>query len=196
MFSVFPKLQVNANGIISFGNTISATTSGGSNFNTFSSPPIIVPFWNDIDVRVDGTIFYRRDTDPNSINLANQAVRSLFPEFPEFDASLLFVATWDRVARFGEFTGLANTFQAVIASDGTNSFVRFTYGNIEWGDGDTLIGVSAGDRINFITHPLSLTPNVTSIDDGIPVTFRIDGKFTLSKLPLISTIIICPHKES
>ena len=173
-------LQVNPNtGVLSFGGTFSRLTPDGLNFDAIiSNTPIIAPFWNFIDLLADGIIYYRRDTDPNTRNLANQEVRSIFPEFPQFDARLVVVVTYDRVARFGEFTGLVNTFQTVIASDGSNSFVRFTYGNIEWGDNSTLIGVSAGDGENFITHPLSFSPNLTQSLDNTAITYRIDGEFT------------------
>ena len=174
------SLFVNTNGVISFGSSFTTATSGGSNFSNFYGDRLIAPFWDDIDINNGGTIYYRQEFDPFIISLVNDEIRSLYPaEFPPFQATLVFVATWDRVAAFddNQFPGLVNTFQAVIASDGSRSFVRFSYGDIQWGGSRTLIGVSAGDRINYITHPFSLSSSITSIDNS-SVTYRIDRKLS------------------
>ena len=174
-------LQVNTNGVISFGSSFTSPSSSGSNFNDARSDPIIAPFWDDVNIINGGTIYYRQEFDPLIRDLVNQEINSIFPaEFPPFQASLVFVATWDRVAAFSsQFTGRVNTFQAVIASDGSRSFVRFNYGDIQWGGTNTLIGVSAGDLTNYITHPFSLSLSITSIDNT-SVTYRIDRKLTTS----------------
>ena len=70
-----------------------------------------------------------------------------------------------------------NTFQVVVASNGIWTFVRFSYSNIQWGGPNTLIGVSAGDRVNFITHPASLSSSVLSLDNTT-TTYRVDGKLS------------------
>ena len=168
---------MNTNGVISFGRTFTSASSGGSLFNAVFSPPIIAPFWDDINIRNGGEIYYRQDTDPVVAEEVRQEVFSQYPEVGPFSPTLVFVATWDRVAAFSGFPGLVNTFQVVIASDGFRTFVRFSYGDIQWGGSSTLIGVSAGDGFNFITHPASLSSNITSIDDS-SVTYRIDSKFT------------------
>ena len=52
----------------------------------------------------------------------------------------------------------ANTFQAVIATDGLETFVLFIYADIEWGDGAT-VGFNAGDSVRSIvvtTPPLDV----------------------------------------
>ena len=52
----------------------------------------------------------------------------------------------------------ANTFQAVIATDGLETFVLFIYADIEWGD-DATVGFNAGDSVRsivVITPPLDL----------------------------------------
>ena len=165
---------MNSNGVLSFGRPFTRTS--GSNFNSEFSPPIIAPFWDDVNVRRGGTIYYRQD---NTLLIADQVQQDINTQFPdiEFYPSLVFVATWDRVERFGSSGGFANTFQVVIASDGVQTFVRFSYGDIQWGGSGTLIGVSAGDGINFITHPASLSPNVTSLLDNTTTIYRIDSKF-------------------
>ena len=117
-------------------------------------------------------------------------VASQFPEVGFFFPSLVFVATWDRVAQFGARNFLRNTFQTVIASDGARTFVRFTYGDIQWGGNRTLIGVSAGDTLNFITHPASLSPSVVFLD-GTNVTYRVDSKLSIINFVVDACYITC-----
>ena len=162
--------------MLSLGRSHTSTSSGGSNFNSVFSPPIIAPFWDDINIGRGGVIYYRQD---NSSSIADQVQQDIYAQFPDigfFHPSLVFVATWDRVEPFSSsLRGLVNTFQVVIASDGRQTFVRFSYDDIQWGGSTTLIGVSAGDRVNYITHPASLSSRVLSID-GTNVTYRVDGK--------------------
>ena len=164
--------------MLSFGQSFTFTSSGGSNFSSVSSPqPIIAPFWDDVDVLKGGTIFYRQDFNSSVANQVQQEIYTQFPDVGFFYPSLVFVATWDRVAAFSSsFRGRFNTFQAIIASDGGRTFVRFNYGNIQWGGSSTLIGVSAGDGVNFITHSASLSSSVLLLDNTA-TTYRIDGNF-------------------
>ena len=151
-------------------------SSNGFNFNDVSSPPIIAPFWDDINVIIGGTIYYRQDFSSSVAGQVQQEIYAQYPNVGFFYPSLVFVATWDRVAAFSSnFSGLANTFQVVIASDGGRTFVRFSYGDIQWGGFRTLIGVSAGDGSNFITHPASLSSSVLQLD-STSVTYQINGK--------------------
>jgi hypothetical protein len=168
---------VNTNGVLSLGESFTQPTSGSRDFNSVFSPPIVVPFWDNVNIMDGGVIYYRQDFDSLIVDLVRQGVASQFPEVGFFFPSLVFVATWDRVAQFGAHNGLLNTFQTVIASDGSRTFVRFAYDDIQWGGSNTLIGVSAGDQRNFVTHPASLSSNVQFLD-GTNVSYRIDSKLS------------------
>ena len=170
---------MNTNGVLSLGQPFTRFSSFGSNFDSVSSPPIIAPFWDDVDIRAAGTIFYRQDFSSSVADQVQQEIYAQFPDIGFFYPSLVFVATWDRVATLPHFSGRLNTFQAIIASDGVRTFVRFNYGDIQWGGSTTLIGVSAGDGINFITHPASLSSSVLLLDNTA-TTYRIDSKFNTS----------------
>ena len=179
--------------MLSFGERHTSTSSYGSNFNSVSSPPLIAPFWDDVDVTSGGTIYYRQD---NTSSIAEQIQQDIYIHFPSiefFYPSLVFVATWNGVAAYlSEFRELVNTFQVVIASDGMWTFVRFNYGDIQWGGSSTLIGVSAGDRINFITHPASLNSSVLSLDNTT-TTYKVGSKFNCCRQIKISKSLRCPH---
>ena len=170
---------MNTNGVLSFGTAYTAPSSYGAGFSLVFSPPLIAPFWDDIDITRGGTIYYRQDSNLTITELVQQAIASEYPEAASFQPSLVFVATWDRVEPYDfNARGLANTFQVVVASDGTWTFIRFSYGDIQWGGLNTLIGVSAGDRVNFVTHPASLSSSVLSLDNTT-ITYRVDGMLAI-----------------
>ena len=86
-----------------------------------------------------------------------------------------------------------NTFQAVLATDGNQTFVMFLYEDIQWGSAQTTIGFNAGDRFQSITLPESQTiEGVLNLESttnvGIPgvYIFRVDqailGKIRISNL--------------
>ena len=73
-----------------------------------------------------------------------------------------------------------NTFQVVIATDGTRTFIGFLYEDIQW-TANTVIGFNAGDGVRSFTLPESLTTagilNLESTSNvGIPgvYLFRVD----------------------
>ncbi len=75
-----------------------------------------------------------------------------------------------------------NTFQAVLATDGNQTFVAFLYEDIQWGSSDTTIGFNAGDQVRSFTLPESgAVDDVLNLEStsnvGIPGTyiFRVDG---------------------
>jgi hypothetical protein len=171
-----PQLsQVNTNGVLSFGNSYISPV--GTDFNFISSPPIVAPFWDDVDITRSGTIYYRQDSNSTITELVQKAVAAEYPEAASFQPTLVFVATWDRVEPYGfDSRGLVNTFQVVVVSDGTWTFIRFSYGDIQWGGSGTVIGVSAGDRVNFVTHPASQSSDVLLLYNTT-ATYRVDGMF-------------------
>ena len=127
-----------------------------------------------MNVAESGTIFYRQDYDPLLVERLRQEISAEYPEAEFFRPSLVFIVTWDRVAPYHPgFQDLRNTFQAVIASDGIMTFVLFNYGTIRWGGVATLIGVTAGDQVNFFTHPASFSTHVLALDDT-RITYRVD----------------------
>ena len=172
---------MSTNGFLSFWWPFTAFSSFGANFDSIPSPPLIAPFWDDVDVRSGGTVYYRQDNTSSIAEQIQQNISLQIHNVGFFYPSLVFVATWDRVASYRN-RGVVNTFQVVIASDGIRTFVRFNYGDIQWGGPQpwwTLIGVSIGDRANFITHPASLSPSVLSLDNYTTKYFEVGCKFVV-----------------
>ena len=99
MFSNFLCLQVNTNGILSFRSRF---TSPFRRSFPFFSVPLIAPYWDNVDTRRFGNVFYRQTTDTNLLTRARNQLQELFPSAGNFTPTYLFIATWDRVAqRFG-----------------------------------------------------------------------------------------------
>ena len=180
---------MSTNGLLSFGEPFFRYSSFGANFDSIPTPPLIAPFWDDVDVTRGGTVYYRQDNTSSIAEQIQQNVSLQFHNIGFFYPSLVFIATWDRVAPYdysipGDSLSrrLVNTFQVVVASDETRTFVRFNYGDIQWVGPQpfwTLIGVSIGDRANFITHPASLSRSVLSLDNYTTEYFEVGCKFAI-----------------
>jgi hypothetical protein len=72
-----------------------------SPFPLGSNRQLIAPYWTDIDTRKGGDIWYRESTNSTLLQRVSLEIRRVFPEQYKFEASWLFIATWDNVAFFG-----------------------------------------------------------------------------------------------
>ena len=144
----------------------------------FTAPPLIAPFWTDFDPRKGGNIYYRQTAQPDileQISFTTSHVSGF-----QFQPTLAFIATWDGVPAFdARFQGLTNTFQVILATDGSRSFAGFIYRDIQWA-GNAQIGFNAGDG-----HGYSIPLTTADVLDGrhgsnvmVPGTYvyRTDGK--------------------
>ena len=98
LFNVFGS-QVNTNGIISFQHPFTEYIPRRFPLNNLL--PLIAPFWNDVDIRSPGNIFYRQTNDTTLLQRARDQLQELFPSSGNFTPTTLFIATWDRVAQWG-----------------------------------------------------------------------------------------------
>ncbi|XP_048752954.2 protein mesh-like isoform X2 [Ostrea edulis] len=187
-------LIVNTNGVISFLKTVSTFTPNP--FPLDDDRRLIAIFWADVDTRNGGTVWYRESTNQTILNRATEEVRTYFPQFFRFQATWVFIATWDNVAFYGcSNCDIRNTFQEILITNGQHSFTVFNYGQIEWttgtaSHGDALtglggvpaqVGFNAGDGRVFYVVNASRTPDIISVNHmsniGIPgkFAFRIDA---------------------
>ncbi|XP_015976301.2 nidogen-2 [Rousettus aegyptiacus] len=129
----FSYLYVGTNGIISTQDFPRETQYVDDGFPT--DFPAIAPFLADIDTSQGrGRILYREDTSREVLGLAARYVRAGFPRAAaHFIPTHTFVATWERVGAYQEATrgkqpsGELNTFQAVLASDESDTYALFLY---------------------------------------------------------------------
>ena len=92
--------QVNTNGHLSFRSGFLSFIP--QRFPTSFGPPLIAPFWDDVDIRQFGNIFYRQTFNAILHQRARNEVQELFPSSGNFTPTVLLIATWDRVAGFSQ----------------------------------------------------------------------------------------------
>ena len=90
--------QVNTNGHLSFRSGFFSFTP--QRFPTSFSPPLIAPFWDDVDIQQFGNISYRQTFNATLLQRAHNEVQELFPSSGNFTPTVLVIATWYRVAGF------------------------------------------------------------------------------------------------
>ncbi|OXB52164.1 hypothetical protein ASZ78_007861, partial [Callipepla squamata] len=195
---------VNNNGVISFGTGVPEFTPHP--FPLRGHRPFVAPYWADVDTRLGGDVFYRETRSPQLLARVSRDIAPIIaPPDPVPEPVWVFVATWDRVPFFGAASDKVNTFQAVLATDGSTSFIILNYGDIEWttgianqGDPHTGLGgtpaqagFNSGDDVHYYNIPGSRTPAVLRINRtsnvGVPGRwiFRVD-EFTVTEGPPLS----------
>ncbi|PIO10659.1 hypothetical protein AB205_0172170 [Aquarana catesbeiana] len=125
----YSYLYVNNNGLLSFASPISQFTPQALPVS-FGNPFLAI-FWADVNNALAGDIYYRESTDPSLLSRATSDIRTYF-HAANFTAQWVFVATWHRVAYYGSSTNKVNTFQAVVSTDGNQTFLLYNYGDIQW----------------------------------------------------------------
>ena len=60
---------------------------------------LIAPFWADVNLFINGAVYYRFTQDEQLLSTVKESIRNAF--IGDFSPDLLFVATWVRVAEFG-----------------------------------------------------------------------------------------------
>uniref|UniRef100_A0A803JCE3 NIDO domain-containing protein n=1 Tax=Xenopus tropicalis TaxID=8364 RepID=A0A803JCE3_XENTR len=113
-----------------FGNSYSSFYLYNRGYLDFSRPSI-VPFYAAISTAISGNIYYRQSADPSLLANATQDINTYFPGLG-FSAQWVFIATWDKVPQYQGNASQVNTFQVVLITDGTISFVLFNYADIQW----------------------------------------------------------------
>ncbi|VDI06757.1 Hypothetical predicted protein, partial [Mytilus galloprovincialis] len=189
------SLFVNTNGDLTFISALSRYTPESFPFQRNAS--VIATYWADVDTKTVGDVWYRETSNPTLLGRASSDIRTSFPQQPKFNASWIFITTWDDVAFFGaDEVGLTKrcSFQCILATDGRYSFVVFNYNLTQWTTGTASggnssdgvggtpaqVGFDAGDGIHFYAVPGSQTPGIINITQmsnvGIPgkFIFRVD----------------------
>lgn len=145
---------------------------------------MIVPFWSDVDTRVGGRVHYRETTDRVFLLKASAEIRMGFPSLSNINLGWAFVVTWDDVGFYGATAncdGLTkrNTFQVILTTDGSKSFVIFFYNKVTWTTGTASNGNCTG---------LGGTPAKAGFDTGDGSTFfEIGGACTDAILNIETT---------
>ncbi|KAH1019720.1 hypothetical protein HUJ04_009502 [Dendroctonus ponderosae] len=185
----YKSIYVNSNGFLSFQTEI-------PHFINMEFPldyPIIAPFYSNVDTSAAGTVSYYETQNPHLLNRATENVHENFLDDVDFEARSLFIATWNRVGYFNQQSDKLNTYQVVLISDGSSSYVEFLYpqDGLQWiqGTGDESGLPDARAQVGFLspdgkkhTLPGSATEQVSDLEkwSNIGLTgqflYKISGK--------------------
>ncbi|XDV45133.1 hypothetical protein PO909_013276, partial [Leuciscus waleckii] len=129
-----------------------------------------------MDNSVTGNISYRQVTRGGLLLAASNNINQYFPNLI-FTASWLLIATWDKVPYFNNSRS-SSSFQVVLVSGGSLSFVMMNYGNISSTNQRFQAGYDTIDSTNYFSIPVA-DANKLSNSSNVNVTgrwaFRVDG---------------------
>ena len=104
-------MQVYNRGVISISTTLQSITANSFPLPANRNDAVIAPFWEDIITGTTGDVWYHQSTNSTLLNRASIEIRNAFStqESADFTATLLFIATWDRVIAAGR-SDLVSTY--------------------------------------------------------------------------------------
>ncbi|XP_041070867.1 uncharacterized protein LOC121292663 isoform X2 [Carcharodon carcharias] len=172
----YSLLYFTDNGVIVFPSSeteiFSYTNPPVNGFTASSKPPMIAVFWSDADLSGSvGNVFYQEyKTYGNEFFNLTQRLETTIKRYFDFGykAKWTLKITWDKVPAFpaAQTDEKTNTYQAVVTTDGSHSFVIMLYqsGGMNWdvstlGSKNVVIGYNSGDGflLNNVQMDLSAT---------------------------------------
>ncbi|XP_055837806.1 nidogen-like isoform X2 [Episyrphus balteatus] len=128
----YSRLYINTNGILTFTKEFPEYLNQEFPANI----PSIAPFFANVDTSAqnDSTIISLFESHHREkLQKANELVRIIVSD-NAFEATTLYVATWENVGYYDNQTDKLNTFQAVIICNSYETYVQFIYpkGGINW----------------------------------------------------------------
>lgn len=134
----YETVFINTNGILSFGSEF-------LHFLNLPFPieyPAVAPFYANVDTTLPNdtaAIVHFKSQDLELLDRVSELVRNSFSEAADFEATQLFVATWEHVGHFNMKNGITNSFQVALILGEHETYVQFLYpeNGINWIQGDT-----------------------------------------------------------
>ncbi|KAK2876893.1 hypothetical protein Q8A67_020989 [Cirrhinus molitorella] len=171
---VFEQIYVNNNGYLTFDGPLSQPTP--SYLQSQLNRHIIAPLWTNMDNTVSGMISYRQVTRGGLLLAASNNINQYFPNL-SFTASQLFIATWDKVPYYNNSQS-SSSFQVVLVSGGSLSFVMINYGNISSTNQEFQAGFGTVNSTNYFSLPVfdeNKLFNTSNVNMPGRWVFRVDG---------------------
>lgn len=117
----------------------------------------------------------RVSSAPSLLDRCGAQIRQHYNNHQGFQPNMLVIVTWEDVGHYNSSSEFTNTFQAVLATNGFNSFAIFQYAELQW------IRSESRDL-------LSTTPRYSNLH-GIFVEWYFDYVFVLLKLHVLALIL-------
>lgn len=162
----YTQAFVNNNGNITFNAPVAQGTP--TSLGTPGLPPMIAPFWADVDTRIINPLDVA-----GVVRVGDTGLPGIAPSF---------VVTWNRVGRFPQQTDKLNTFQVVLTDSfysplplvpnggGRHYNVAFLYNDMQWTTGDASGGQSGFGGTGALVG--------ASLNDQVPSHTRFIGQFS------------------
>ena len=101
-------------------------------YNLFPSYQyFIAPFSHDLDTTKNGTIYYRTINDLPTLGQIGHEINSLkYSNKTIFKPANAFIVTWETVAPYDTSKSGYVSFQIILSTDGSNSFLTINYGSL------------------------------------------------------------------
>jgi hypothetical protein len=143
-------------------------------------------YQNDLTINANqsnSSVYYRQVTDSASLQLITSEIRSALPQYAFFNATSAYVITWYRIQY--KNTPNFNTFQTVLASDGSYSFVLNYYSQLDSLDMEPNLcnfqdNYNASNNFNF-----ACALNQSSWNKPGSFIFNVDGTGNLRQIVVI-----------
>ena len=133
-------INVNLNFNFKYGNTYSNCCININGYITFDAPSyslipsyqyFIAPFSHNLATNINGNIFYRSTRNSHTLNLIGQEINSLkYSNTVNYMPTNAFIVTWDTVASADTQPNPYASFQIILSTDGSNSFLTINYGTL------------------------------------------------------------------
>eukprot|EP00731_Ephydatia_muelleri_P031707 Em0023g214a len=134
----------------------------------------------------NGQVLYRQSTSSSELTRTAATIQSAFTSSGTFTPSFLFISTWLSI-RVSSSQNVSNTFQCILASNGTASYVLLLYNSTAFSSSNGSFALSRfiGDTTSYdlagsgtaVVSSLSSTSNVAI--PGLWV-YKVDGSTILS----------------
>ncbi|XP_072047895.1 sushi, nidogen and EGF-like domain-containing protein 1 [Amphiura filiformis] len=172
----YNQTYIGLNGVITFTEGV-----GGYVSTPFPlSFALVSPYWADIDLSVSGAAYYREMPTRNAnteaeFAIVDKVLNECGRVMCQFQAEWLYVVSWVNVGYYGSSVGgsIVNSFQAILATDGTQSAGIFYFEDLNWSGGTTndansstglggigaQVGFNQGDGVRYFYLPGSRVSN-------------------------------------
>ena len=79
-------------------------------------------------------LFSRTSVNQSLLTMSGSLIQQQQTGFSDFQPTLLAIITWNDVGHYNFSNNLTNTFQSVLVTNGSSSFVMFCYSSLQWAE--------------------------------------------------------------
>ncbi|CAD5123120.1 DgyrCDS11493 [Dimorphilus gyrociliatus] len=161
---------VHAKGFVTLHPSIQTYNPG---INLEKTKAFIGPFYSDISLPINGSVWYRKTNDPSTLEtFRSLLIKARLSADDASDIKDVFVFTWEKVGKMEERSNIpeTNTFQLALARKMNKYYVFIQYERIEW----TVVQTS-----DMFSKPLA------ALSDGFGKVITLPGSGTINTQNLV-----------